>query len=371
MKILFIDTYYPEFLAEHYRRNVLAELSYAEQRASLLASRFGISDFYSRHLRTLGVESEEIIANCAPLQLRWAREHGLPHPLRAMPGAWAQAWWAGRLIAVTRALLPVVAAQVRQSRPDVLYLHDLNFVPPRLLRLLKRSVGLVVGQIASPLPPPDYLGPYDLILTSFPHFVDRLRSQGIAAEYFRLGFDPVVLDEIGPQPKRWACSFVGGISRHHERGTAFLEYAARHAEVDFFGYGAETLAPSSPIVPRHHGAVWALDMYRAVAQSHITLNRHVDVAEGFANNMRLYEATGIGTMLLTDAKANLSALFDVGREVVAYTSAEDAVDKIHYYAAHPDERDAIARAGQARTMREHTYQARMRELREILARHLR
>lgn len=102
----------------------------------------------------------------------------------------------------------------------------------------------------------------------------------------------------------------------------------------------------------------------------MTLNHHVAAAEGYANNMRLYEATGMGTMLLTDAKANLAELFDVGREVVAYRDAVEALEQVRYYADHPRERAAIAEAGQRRTLREHTYGHRMGELAEILRRTL-
>ncbi|MCU1279094.1 MAG: glycosyl transferase group 1 family protein [bacterium] len=370
MKILFVDTYYPSFLSDYYRRGDFANLAYAEQRSGLLASCFGIADYYSRHLATIGVESEELIANCAPLQLQWAREQGMRHALAALPPRWAQSPLAGRLIALTRTLLPILAEQIRRARPDVLYMHDLSLVPPTLLASLRPSVKLIVGQIASPLPPPDFLAPYDLILTSFPHFVERLRQTGLAAEYFRLGFEPSVLERVGAQATRYACTFVGGISREHTHGTAFLEYAARHADVEFFGYGAEALPADSPIRARHRGPVWALDMYGVLAQSELTLNRHVNVAEGYANNMRLFEATGMGTMLLTDRKSNLGELFEVGKEVVAYGSAEEAVEQIRYYSAHPAERDAIARAGQLRTLRDHTYERRMIELRDILERHL-
>ncbi|MCU1283542.1 MAG: hypothetical protein JWM53_7088, partial [bacterium] len=222
-----------------------------------------------------------------------------------------------------------------------------------------------------PLPPDDYLQEYDLILTSFPHWVARLRDKGIATEYFRLGFDPSVLTRVGTPAKRYACTFVGGISGVHQRGTRFLEEIARNADVDFFGYGADTLPADSPIRARHHGAVWALDMYRTLAESRITLNRHVDVAENHANNMRLFEATGMGTMLLTDAKDNLQELFEPGKEIVAYDSVGDAIEKIEYYSGHAEEREAIARAGQQRTLRDHTYERRMMQLVDILARRLR
>jgi len=94
-------------------------------------------------------------------------------------------------------------------------------------------------------------------------------------------------------------------------------------------------------------------MYHVLNCSRITLNHHGDVLP-YANNMRLFEATGVGTLLLTDWKENLGEMFDPGKEVVAYRTPEECAELIRYYLAHDDERQAIARAGQGRTLREHT-----------------
>lgn len=267
-------------------------------------------------------------------------------------------------------LVEIAVAQIKAARPDVLYCQDLWFLPPQKLAELRPYAKLVVGQIASPLPPEAYLKGYDLILTSFPHFVPRLRAMGVAAECFRIGFDTRVLELLGEVEQDIDASFVGGISRHHGKALPMLEYLARSTPIEFFGYGAGSLSRSSPIVARHHGEVWGLDMYRALARSRVTLNRHINVAENNANNMRLYEATGVGALLITDRKDNLGELFEVGKEVVAYSSPEEAAELIRYYIAHPEEARAIARAGQARTLRDHTYQRRMDELVPVLERYL-
>jgi hypothetical protein len=263
-------------------------------------------------------------------------------------------------------LTSIAVQQIRELRPDVLYLQDLSLFQPSVLRSLRDAVGLIVGQIASPLPEDDVVRPFDLILTSFPHYVDRFRAMGIRSEYFRIGFDPIVLDDLGPVQRHRPCTFVGGLSAAHARRTRFLEALARSVDIEFFGYGVESLDSSSPIVPRHHGGAWALDMYRVLAESVITVNVHIDVAENYANNMRLYEATGCGAMLVTDEKDNLSKLFVPGVEVIAYRDAAQAIERIHYYLDHRKEAAAIARAGQARTLREHTYRQRMEELVRIL-----
>jgi spore maturation protein CgeB len=127
------------------------------------------------------------------------------------------------------------------------------------------------------------------------------------------------------------------------------------------------LEATSPIKKRHYGEVWGVNMYRALARSKMTLNRHIDVAENYANNMRLYEATGVGSLLITDNKDNLSDLFKIGEEVVAYSSAAEARELIEHYIEHPELAQAIAAAGQRRTLTEHTYERRMNELMPILS----
>jgi spore maturation protein CgeB len=107
-------------------------------------------------------------------------------------------------------------------------------------------------------------------------------------------------------------------------------------------------------------------MYEVLARSKVVLNRHIDVAEGYANNMRLYEATGAGALLLTDAKSNLAELFDPGSEIVTYQDADDLVATLAQLAADRDRRIAIAAAGQRRTLRDHTYRQRMTQLTELL-----
>lgn len=373
MNIVIIDTYYGAFLADRYRQNLPSpRVGYGEQHSGLIEACFGTSDFYSRHLEAMGHPTKDLIVNAVPLQTAWARERrvqfsklALNVPFRAFRLPVIGPW-----LASLPGLVEIALAQVEAIKPDVLYCQDLSFFPPEAAVRLRKSVKLIVGQNASPLPPEPFLRNFDLILTSFPHVVPRLRAMGIGSEYFRIGFDTKVLDKLGVVNKDLGATFVGGISRHHGKALSTLEYLANETSIEFFGYGSERLNPSSAIKSKHHGEVWGLDMYRALARSRVTLNRHIDTAENNANNMRLYEATGVGAMLLTDMKDNLHELFEIGKEVVAYSSPEEAADLIRYYLAHPEEAAKIALAGQARTLREHTYEARMRELVPILQRYL-
>ena len=105
-----------------------------------------------------------------------------------------------------------------------------------------------------------------------------------------------------------------------------------------------------------------------LARSRIALNRHIDLADGYANNMRLYEATGVGALLVTEAAPEPGRAVRARWEVVAYEDEDDLVEKLRHYLADDEERRRVAAAGQARTLREHTYANRIGELAAMLER---
>ena len=369
---LVIDTYYPKFLEKFYS-SYNQDGSYEEHWRALMDELFGTSDFYSKNLKELGCEVREIIFNDIVLQQKWMKEHGLEAGYYSFYRNYLYFKIMNRLSIIPwEYKLPykILKAQIDFYRPDILYVQDIT-IDDRFLQGIKNSVKLIVGQTACPLPSNVNLRVYDLIMTSFPHFVTRFRKMGINSEYFRIAFEPTVLERIGMHDRVYNCTFVGGISKAHRRGTELFEGLANKVDIDFFGYGVEKLPENSAIRKKHHGEVWGKDMYKVLAQSKITINRHIDVAENFANNMRLYETTGCGAMLITDMKDNLNELFDIGKEVVAYNNVNELVELIRYYADRDSEREAIARAGQKRTITEHTYYNRMEELLNILPKYMR
>jgi hypothetical protein len=279
--------------------------------------------------------------------------------------------FATRLPWVGDAMHRILAAQVEAFEPDVVYVQDMRFHTTAQIRELRGRGRLVVGQIASAAPPAEHVRAFDLVLTSFPHFVDRFRAAGVRSEYLRLGFDERVLDRLGERDSLPASdvAFVGGLDPGvHGAGVALLERLCGELgeSVAVYGYGASALSKGSPILDCYRGEAWGLDMYRAFAGARVVLNRHISVAEGHANNMRLYEATGVGAALLTDGGVNLAELFEPEREVATYAGAHDAPARARALLDDETERSAIAAAGQARTLGEHTMAHRMAELAGLL-----
>lgn len=376
MKILVIDTYYNDFLKTKYNsEKELSKYSYQDQLNALMTSRFGTSDSYSHNLKKIGIESDELIVNCISLQNQWAKENNLnvlnisskiPHKFFKIP-------LIKNKINSLRSIFRIALDQIKNYSPDVLYCQDISFFPKEILNKIKQGnyVKLLVGQIACPLPPQSFIEPYDLIITSFPHFVNRLRNQGINSEYLKIGFDQRVLDYLKIKKRDIEFSFVGGISKHHSLSFKNIEYLNSKGDMQIFGYGANKLPINSVVRKEHKGVKWGLDMYRILGRSKISFNRHINTAENNANNMRLYEATGMGSLLLTDMKDNLNNIFEIDKEIVTYTCKEEALEKVKYLKNNPKKLYEIASAGQKRTLKEHTYEIRMRELMEIIYLYLR
>jgi spore maturation protein CgeB len=84
----------------------------------------------------------------------------------------------------------------------------------------------------------------------------------------------------------------------------------------------------------------------------------------------MFEATGMGALLITDSKKNMDEFFKSGSEVITYKSAEDLTAKIKYYLKNEKERLKIAKSGQKRTLKDHTYKKRMIELDKILRKYI-
>jgi spore maturation protein CgeB len=362
VRVAIVDTYYPAFAAEHYRaRPGLEDEPYERQLRSLLDRSFGTSDAYSRELRALGHDAYDLVANCLPLQQAWVREHG-SLALKAM-----LRWPRGLRQRILR-------AQLEQLCLDVVYFQELNVLDRASLDALRAGGTSVVGQIASPLPPERQLKGFDLILTSFPHWVGKLP---VPSEYLPIGFDTAVLDALRargctPEPdaeRPYDVVFIGSVNAQvHSARVRMLEQLSETVDLAIWGYGTETLAPDSPLRDRVRGHAWGIDMYEKLSQAKIALNAHIDVAEGFANNMRLFEATGVGTLLVTDSAPNLHELFEPGREVVTYDAFDELPGIVRRWLDDDAGRIAIAAAGQQRTLRDHTYADRLARVVEILER---
>jgi len=367
---------------------------------------YSLSNFFARHMETLGHPAQDLFASIEPLQKAWARENKVAYP----PETW---------------LNSIVIAQVQSFQPDVLFLQDMSLFDPAFRAQLREASPkplFMIGWRGAPSGDFSSFGDLDLIVAPYPHFVENLKSHGATAALLCLGFEASVLDVVNCRQRRdLDFIFAGSLGSQkgiHAQRFALIENLLASTPLQVWGTGPslEPMLPRSrrsnfvlnaiyqsnlaldqlkvperfkariPLVQR--GMYWGenpawptlrerypgrirppvfgLEYYRLLARAKITLNVHPDLAANYAGNMRLFEATGMGTCLMTEWKENLADLFEPELEVVTYRSAKECIEKVRYLLDHEEERQAIAAAGQRRTLRDHTLATRVRQLDELI-----
>jgi hypothetical protein len=389
-RFLILNTDYPEFLNWLYAQHPgLEQQPYDEQMEVRNGTLFSTADFYSSNLRKLGHEAYDIHADNEFMQKAWANEQGIKadevtslqrqqyrvlQKVIGLAGRTPLRHLGPLLHPVLRLLnadqkwfYSILAAQIKHYEPDVLLNLNMHRISTKFLREMKPYFRLLLGEhAATRLSEMEDLSCYDLVISSFPPTIEYLRQRGIRAELNRLGFEPSVLSHLKGSDRTLGVSFIGSFYSVHSSREALLNVVcARFPETRIWGPNIDHLPSASPIRKCYQGQAWGRQMFQILSESKITLNHHGDVAP-YANNMRLFEATGMGTLLITDWKLNLTEMFEPGREVVTYHTFEECAERIVYYLEHEKERDEIAKAGQQRTLREHTYYHRVQELVDLV-----
>ncbi len=85
-------------------------------------------------------------------------------------------------------------------------------------------------------------------------------------------------------------------------------------------------------------------------------------------NQRVFDVPACQAFLLTDRRAQLEALYEVGREVITYDHPDEIPELVKFYLTHPDRARAVAVAGFRRTLSEHTYVHRLGKLVDLMRR---
>lgn len=85
-----------------------------------------------------------------------------------------------------------------------------------------------------------------------------------------------------------------------------------------------------------------------------------------AVNQRVFDVPACGAFVLTDARRQLEALFEPGREMAVYRTGEELVELTARYLADAAARRTLAAAGRRRVLAEHTYPRRLETLFDVM-----
>ena len=332
----------------------------------LISLRSNYSDYNTHALSKLGWQCEEYVH--LPVDIYWRKFipelYGAPKSEHGVMGM------ARRLKRRLRPIPAITERDVIQDytdrfKPDVLFVRDPLF-DSRMWRPFRKKC-LVVGRLGTVATPDWSPRDFDLIFTTIPEYKAFFELQLVPTHIVHDAFEPRLLNEVGNLPKDVDVSFVGQIGGgHFQRRTRLIEELAAKTELKWWGPWYDEFHADKPDLRRiWQGFVTGLDMYRVHRRSKIALNDYVDTAGGLALNQRMCEIMGMGTFMLTRSAPNLADRYPPGC-MATFDDADDCVEKIRYYLAHEDERNAIAARGQQFVLEHHTYDHIGRQMDGIL-----
>lgn len=372
--IFIIDTYYQSVIDSlGFGEGVTLPTSYREAIEELTQHGFGTGGAYRKELMNLGWEAEIVVPNSFATQAKWLQENKFSKPISK---GWTYGLHVARAPGIRRFshLLPHIQGtlykQIATLKPDVVFVQDLNVLTPTLAKKIRQHTKLLVGEIASPLPPKAYFEQYDLIFSALPTIVDQTKKWGIDSKYLPLGFDSRwASHSLTPVSERTIDAiFVGSFSRHQPQTIPLLQEVAKLVpSLEIYGSAKPEVLKDAGLLNNYRGKAWGEDMFKLLANSKIVINRHGTIAGDFAVNMRMFETTGCGAVLVTEHKSNIADLFEPGVEVLTYENATDAAAQVKDLLSDEKRLNAIATAGQQKTLSSHTYNKRAKQLSELLA----
>jgi spore maturation protein CgeB len=396
-----VTSFYRDFLKRYYIQYPdVINLNYDQQMTHLMSMGFGWADFYARHLRDLGNDSYEIVANAIPLQNTWIKEHD-----SGLSGN------------------QIVLDQLKYLKPDVVMFQDSYNFNGEWIKDLKKlvpSIKLAFGFGCSPFNNLhiEQFKAFDFMIVCSPRFQISFQESGLRVHTLLHGFEDSLLDKISKDnyyPEvdfSFLGSFISGSGGHILRQQVINQLIKSKINLDIYahilkinpldllmrrsayitallmkalkfdnfakklpGIKKAYFLNELPYNPKNVSAInkiakepiYGLEMFKAISKSKIGFNMHGEIAGDYAANVRLFEITGVGSCMITDFKKNLNEIFEIDKEVISFSSGDECVEKIKWLLEHPKEREEIARAGQRRVLRDHTYKIRAGQLNDIVS----
>ena len=263
-----------------------------------------------------------------------------------------------------------VAKAIERYEPDLVLTHS-AWIPPQTVQRLKTTTGAMLvcwfpdhpGNIGR-----QYLfaSPYDHLFFKDRWLVQRAESLGQRASYLPEACMPQWHRRVpltSEERERYGCDVTTAGNLYYYRARIFEKIMEKYRVKLWGSFPRWVQSPARSVFQGK--SVMEIEKSKAFNAARIVLNTFQ--GEVFGVNQRLFEIAGCGGFQLCEYRDEIKEFFEPGREIVTFDSIADLMEKIGYYLAHPEERQAIADAAYARAHREHTFQKRLETMLEIIS----
>jgi spore maturation protein CgeB len=261
-------------------------------------------------------------------------------------------------------------ASVREIKPDfIIILKGETISFNTLLALRKFKIPLTSWWVDDPFLFPEVVNHFDIFDMLFifdKRYITNLEAQGIKnVQYLPCACDHNTFHPMDIDPSEYAdfdCE-VGYIATYYPERAQLLKQL-KGFDVGLWGGGWEKtdVLDDFPKNTWRGRYIAPSDANKVYNIARMCPNIHHKQTQSGGLNTRTFEILAAGGFELVDAVSGLEDLFDVGREIITYSSPDQFRQLTEYYLAHPDERDEVTSRGRARVLSDHTYVQRVKRI---------
>lgn len=365
---------YPDALDYFYQENPdVITLPYAEHYNRFITWHLGWPTDMAHYLNQYHFSCHFITVNDQILQKKWLQEYAINKTLYSEQA--------------------IILEQVNHYKPEILWLSALFDYFGNFVQELKQYTKKIITWIGSPFVDYTDTTGLDILLTENPLTLINQHNDFNNVIVTSPGFDPSIITLLKNVKKQYLISFIGSITPAHKERLNLLTFLLEHnITIQLFSrieheltiststrllwltknlikhpiatlpttfktiqsiyQKQQIIAQLSTIKKLSHKPVFGLTMYKTLAASYATINPHIDCAQGYGNNMRMIEAAGSGTCLITNAANNGSLI--PNKECITYQNKNELLAIIQNLAEQPALLTKIGHNAQQKILNYHT-----------------
>lgn len=380
IKLTRISTAYPK-AAKNINKKILKKknLNYNELLKEVFLLGFGESNNITKELSKKNYDCNEIISNIKYLQKTWSKEY-----------------------LQKKSNKNIILEQIFFYKPNVIYFGNYSLLTKDLLKEIRKlnHVKLIIVFHCSPITSEieKKLKLADLVITCTDGYKEEIEKK-IKKKTFLIhhAFNTSSKKYIKTKKRSIDVTFVGSlymksglhINRINLIYILLKKFSNTYIGVDFplknFYYIFTFLfSPNSHyklfgklkliykifyILINCRKAVYGNDMLELLNKSKLLINSHIEDTR-YAGNMRLFEGTGMGCLVLTDNKIGLDKLFKINKQIVVYKNLVDLTNKIVFYLKNKKKLLLVAKNGYKKTHSKHNYKNRVKILDKLIKKNI-
>ena len=377
-KILRISSVYPNLINNLKKKINYKNLGYEELLKKIFDQKYSVSNNLTKNFIKKGYECVEVINNINFLQQKWLKRYGLK-----------------------KSNEDILIQQIKFYKPNIIFIANVDLISKIKIDELKKLnyIKLIFCSHCAPISEKmiKNFNNIDFILTCTEDYKKKiLRATGKPVYLMQHAYSNETVIKYNSRKRDIDVTFIGSLfinkKLHLERieiiydllkkfdnrfiAINFSNYFFIHLIIfimkslfnkDF--YKKNLLYKLMFVYFFSNKPIFGTSMFEIFNKSKILVNMHIEDTK-YAGNMRLFEGTGSGCLLLTDKKKDLKKLFKLNNEIVVYKDKDDLITKIKFFLKNNITLSRIAKNGRNKTLKSHNYEKRLNILDKIIKKNL-